>query len=402
MTSPFAPASWTLALSLAAAIAAQTPLATDPATLAAALNRCGSTIAASCRKPDANFCCSPASLSLGLLTLLAGARGETANELRKVVCPAGWDDERTSKAAALLLARLHGAKGIEIQMANRVWPRAGKPLSQPFVDRTRRDFGAEIQALDFVGDVDAARRAINDQIAKATKGRIQGVVPPNALTRDTRLVLSNAVWFDGKWRLPFDKKETGLGDFHLQSGAAVRVPLMTQHAVFAYAHGGGATVLRLLYRDTSFGLDVALPDLGATLTQASAALMTPTAEPLSQLREVALLVTMPSFQVECGFSWLDALPPMGLRHLGSDDADFTGICGDGGLSLSDGLHRAMIGVGEDGTVAAATDVMAGAVGVEAAPPRTLRADRPFAFALRDLETGLVLFAGHVVDPRADH
>ena len=66
------------------------------------------------------------------------------------------------------------------------------------------------------------------------------------------------------------------------------------------------------------------------------------------------------------------------------------------------IHRTFIEVEEEHTeAAAATGALAPTA--EARPaklePAVFRADHPFAFAVRDLRSGLVLFRGRVMDPR---
>ena len=90
-----------------------------------------------------------------------------------------------------------------------------------------------------------------------------------------------------------------------------------------------------------------------------------------------------------------------MRIATANQADFSGIDGGAGkLYIGEVLHRTFLDVAEKGTEAAAATAVVMKAGSAMRPAASFVADRPFAFALRDLTTGLVLFAGRLCDPRA--
>jgi serpin B len=99
----------------------------------------------------------------------------------------------------------------------------------------------------------------------------------------------------------------------------------------------------------------------------------------------------------------DDLAGMGMPVAFTDQADFTGMYDSTNLpplAISHIAHKAFIAVDEKGTeAAAATDIimipMAGHQNTV-----ILRIDHPFIFAIRDRQTGSLLFIGRVLDPRA--
>jgi serpin B len=379
----------------------QEPAVDDACVLAATINRFAAAFADQLATADANLCVAPASVSLGLLMLLPGARGETAAELQRRLCPANWDAERTAKAAGLLLQRLRRSKKVDIAVANDLWLQTGTQLQPRFAAALQRDFGAGPRAIDFAGDPGAARTAINDQVAGATHDRIKDLVPADALTARTRLVTTNALWVLAKWRFPFDADDTYRADFRLPSGDKVRVPMMHQQWLFGYAESDGVQVLRLLCEDPDFALDVALPGPKATLMAALGVLCSPQRDQAS-LPATRVQIGLPGFRVESACDCLPVLRRLGIERAITDKADFSGIDGKAGLCVTAAAHKALLLVDEKGTEAAAATDFAGSVGTaEAAalPPVPFVADHPFAFALRDLKTGLLLFVGQVVDPR---
>jgi serpin B len=92
--------------------------------------------------------------------------------------------------------------------------------------------------------------------------------------------------------------------------------------------------------------------------------------------------------------------PLAFDH---QRADFTGIASPPDptdrLVISDVFHKGFVRVDEKGTeAAAATAVVMSRAGGMGAPPRRVRADRPFLFLIRDNASGLIVFMGRVSDP----
>lgn len=80
-------------------------------------------------------------------------------------------------------------------------------------------------------------------------------------------------------------------------------------------------------------------------------------------------------------------------------ADFSRILASRDLFISDVLHKTFVQVDEEGTEAAAVTVVE--VGTTSIEPGTLfvmRVDRPFIFALRERQSGTILFLGKILKP----
>jgi serpin B len=377
------------------------PAENDARILATALDRFGAELAARMGK-DGNLCLSPASVGLCLLMMLPGARGATADELHKLLCPDGWDDKRTLLAARTLMVHLHGSRTIEMSLVNDLWPQTGHPLVPEFLAATRAAFDSVVRPQDFRKDPMAARKIINDYVARATKQRITDLLPPDLVGPETRLVLTNAIYLKADWLGKFDGDETREGAFQLADGNQVQVPFMHRRGQYAIADVAGLQVLRMPYVDQEFAFEVALPAKGATLASAEAALRPEGIGAWAALLKAqAVDVTLPSFRVENRFRLVEALRALGLvKATTPDEADFSGIDGGAGnLFIGEAVHKTFLDVAEKGTeAAAATAVVMKSVSMPE-PAVRFTADQPFAFALRDLRTGLVLFAGRVADPR---
>ena len=111
-------------------------------------------------------------------------------------------------------------------------------------------------------------------------------------------------------------------------------------------------------------------------------------------------LALPKYRLSTALSLAKVLARLGMPTAFSDLADFSGMTAEEKLVLRDVVHQADIAVDEQGTTAAAaTAVIAGITAVPA-DLKTVRADHPFLYVLRDRPTGAVLFAGAVTDPSA--
>jgi len=177
---------------------------------------------------------------------------------------------------------------------------------------------------------------------------------------------------------------------------------MNRTGRLAYGESDVAQVAELPYGGGGMSMVVVLPRAHDGLAALETAL---TAERLDEwisvLRERRVALSFPRFRVERGFSLKDALSSLGMR-LAFDDADFSGMAPEGGVFISDVLHKAFVDVDESGTEAAAATavIMGRSMMEEPETPVTFRADHPFLFLIRDRTTGSILFIGRVADPTA--
>lgn len=171
---------------------------------------------------------SPYSISTALAMTYAGARGDTATEMAKTLhftLPA--DQFNAAYGAALKqLTSAAPDHGYQFRIANRLWGQQGFPFLEPFLKITGDDYGAELAQLDFVHQAEPARATINAWVEKQTNDKIKDLIPAGALDANSRLVLTNAIYFKGDWQTPFDKQETQKTPFHLTADKTADVDMM--------------------------------------------------------------------------------------------------------------------------------------------------------------------------------
>ena len=359
------------------------------------------------REEDINLLYSPYSISLALAMTYAGARGETAqqmtNTLHFILSPDRLHPAFNS-VDIKLSQRGKGAKGkdgegFQLNIVNAIWGQEGYKFIDEFLDVLAENYGAGLRPLDFVNSPEESRVTINDWVSDQTEGRIEDLIPQGLIGAFTRLVLTNAIYFNAAWQHPFGEDVTDDGTFYLLNGGEVTVPMMRQMETFGYAEGDGYQAVEMPYDGGEVSMVILLPEtgqFGAFEGWLDASYIDTVTKDL-EYRQVAL--TMPKFEFESAFSLANTLAAMGMPAAFSATADFSGMIGSRDLAISEVLHKAFVSVDEAGTeAAAATAVVMETTVAEPPEPVKVTIDRPFVFLIRDIETGVIIFVGRVVNP----
>jgi serpin B len=356
------------------------------------------------RKRDGNVFYSPYSISGALAMTSAGARGATLEQMSRTLrFPTPGDRLHEAFAGVSRDVAAGGKSGTELFIANALWTQSGLSIRPEFRSTVTQTYGAGLTPLDFVRTPEKARLAINDWAERETRDRIKNLVPEGVITPDTRVVLTNAIYFKGAWKRPFDPKATQPDTFTLATGQRLGdVPFMIQRAAFRSAETNGLQVLDLPYGSGEQSMIVFLParadglaELEKTLTAARVT------ELMSQMTDGDVIVGLPRFKVTAEFRLKEALRGLGMTlPFDFGRADFSGITRLPRLVLDEVVHKAYVEVNEKGTEAAAATA-AVVVAASARRERVFRADRPFFFLIRDNATGSILFAGRLMDPRGN-
>ncbi|WP_438008885.1 serpin family protein [Sorangium sp. So ce321] len=350
-----------------------------------------------------NLFYSPYSMSSALAMTYAGARGATETEMAgalRFTLPQERLHPAFNALDLALARRGEGAEGkdgegFRLKVANALWGQVGSSFAPSFLDVLAESYGAGLRVVDFAQAPDEARGIINGWVAERTEDRIKDILPEGAIRPATRLVLTNAVYFNAAWQFPFGEEDTAPGDFTLLDGTAVSVPMMNGSAQVGYGEGDGYEALELPYDGGELSMVLVLPAEGGEL---EAGLDRERLEGvIGSLGTRSVTMTLPKFKFESTLDLVPQLAELGMPIAFTGLADFSGIDGQGGLFISDVLHKAFVSVDEAGTEAAAATAVV--IGETSAPePATIRFDRPFLFFIRDIETGAVLFVGRVMNP----
>ena len=253
------------------------------------------------------------------------------------------------------------------------------------------------------------------------------LVGPGMLDEGSRLILTNAIYFLGKWEHEFNVQRTAQAPFFVSSQQSIAMPMMKQTNSFYYGEFDDLQVLEMPYRShavewriendcddrfmtaveipgggSDFSMCILLPRPHVRLADLETRLSTHVLQQWLTLQACDVQVTIPRFRKELGLEMTDRLKHLGItRAFSQAEADFSRITTDpAGLFIASVVHKAFIEVNEKGTeAAAATAIMLfGGRAVEPEPPKEFRADRPFLFLIRDRQTKLIHFLGRVTCP----
>jgi serpin B len=249
--------------------------------------------------------------------------------------------------------------------------------------------------LDFIKSPEDSRVTINNWVSDQTNSRIKDLIPQGTIDIYTRLVLTNAIYFDAAWKYPFAKEETRNGTFNLLDGSKITIPMMSHRAGFGYAKGNGYQAVELPYDGNEISMVIVLPDAGQFTAFENSMDFAKVSAIISNLKNGDVSLTMPKFRFESSFSLRGSLAALGMPIAFSEQADFSGINGQRDLLIKDVVHKAFVAVDEAGTeAAAASGVIIGIVSIGT----TVTVDQPFIFLIRDIQTGAILFIGRVLNP----
>ena len=351
------------------------------------------------RERGGNVFYSPYSVSTALAMTLAGARGTTADQIvRTLHFP--LPSARLHPVVGALMKEVNGdpdkRPDYELFTANALWGQKGSNFLDAFIAINRNHYEAGLHEVDFANATEDARTTINRWVEEQTHDKIAELLPKGILDEMTRLVLTNAVYFNGAWEQPFDPRQTRAGEFHVSDTTTVTVPLMHHDSEFKQMRNGDVIGLDLPYKGRALSMIVLLPQEKTPLFELEKKLTPDNLEAwIEAMKPGRVMVTLPTFTIESQFSLKSTLSKLGMPLAFSRQADLSGITGRKDLHITEAVHKAFVDVNELGTEAAA----ATGVGFRMTmlPPR-FTANRPFVFLIRDNRNGTVLFVGRVENP----
>ena len=377
---------------------------TDQADLAAVVkgnNAFAFDLYSSIAKEKGNLFLSPYSISSALAMTNAGARGETANQMEKTL---HFDlaAMKLNPGFSELMKKFNASgKSYQLSVANALWEQQGTEFCPEFVELTKKYYDAGLMKVDYINQTEQARLTINNWVEDKTNHKIIELIKPGILNPLTRLVLTNAIYFKGRWELQFKAEQTKQAPFDVSANVKPNVPLMYQLGKFKYAKTDQLQILELPYSGGEIAMDILLPNPKSDLIKLESNLQSANfGSWLAKMSMQKVEVTLPRFKLEKDLSLGNQLQNLGMRDAFDENAaDFSGMSKTF-LYISKVLHKAFVEVNEEGTeAAAATAVIMDTKSVDIDEPVIFRADHPFFFVIRDIDSGSILFMGRMADPK---
>jgi serpin B len=360
-------------------------------------------------KDKGNLFFSPSSIDTALAMTCAGAAGDTAKQMAKMLHFSLSADKLHLAYADLLTnltsptlrdeesAKKHPLPAYQLLIANALWGQKNYGLKMDF---TQLAYGGGLNYVNFA-QTDEARETINDWVAQQTKDKIKDLIPEGALNSDTRMVLTNAIYFKSKWAEKFPKDATKKATFRLTNDNVIDdVPMMHVEKHFDCMENDAIQMLDLPYVQNVLSMIVFLPkkvdgigDIQKNLTAANIDKW------IGQKKSVLVQVTLPKFTCSQEFMLADALKGMGMTDaFDADKANFSKMTDKEKLFISKVIHKSFVAVDEEGTKAAAATAVEAEALDEPETPKVFKADHPFVFVIRHNATGEILFMGRLMYP----
>jgi serpin B len=394
---------WICALLIITLVGCQTvvePAKADPIDLVRGNNTFAVDLYRQLSHTEGNLFLSPYSIYTALAMTSAGARGQTEQQMMNQLHFPPRQELLQSMAQIIRSMKERGAKKeYQLNSANALWGAKDSPFKADFLRVAKEYYGADLTNLDFARDPEGCRQAINRWAEKETNDKIRDLITSGILSSETRLVLTNAIYFKADWVSRFDKSLTSVEDFRVLSNQTTKVHMMNGTRHYAYLETDTFQALQMPYAGNDLALVALLPkkdDLAGLDEKLSTELIDST---IAKLAEQDVEVKFPKFKSTSQFELVPALKSLGLTLPFGPDADFSGMSAKP-LLLTKVIHKAFVDINEEGTeAAAATAVIATRGGPPETPhPPVFRADHPFIYMIRDLRTGTILFMGRLSDP----
>jgi serpin B len=346
---------------------------------------------------NGNLALSPVSISLALCMARAGAAGPTKDEITAALGMSGLDDEAITAACRSLMWRANTG-GMEA--ADALWLLDGYPYKDDYIKTCTEQYMADVKPLVIPG----AKDAVNAWAKDKTHGRIDSILPEEP-DKQTRMIITNALYYLGDWELPFAAGDTYDDEF-AAPGGRVTVPFMhsSDWSVPYYSNDDFSMIsLRFKAKDGEgrYAMAFLLPAEGSSVGALLASLDGPAFKAaLNSASDQTVSIRLPKFEFSYFAPLADTLKAMGMELAFSGTAaDFSGMTDAEQLYISSVLHKCYVRVDELGAEAAAvTSVEMAAASMPVPPPLVFDADRPFLFAICSQEDGAIAFIGAVNDP----
>ena len=353
------------------------------------------------KSEEGNIFFSPFSISTAMAMVYEGAEGKTAKEIKSVFGFPKYDNSRRNQYSNLLSEINKKDKEYALNTANALWAEQDFQFLDEYITTVEEYYGGKTTNLDFKNEWEASRLIINNWVEDKTNDKIKDLLPEDVIDADTRLVLTNAIYFKAKWLIQFDTDKTSDENFRVNPDKSIKVPMMQRtdrKSIFNYTQNEDLQILEMPYAGEDLSMLILLPlddDIEALENSFTIEKLT---EWKKSLRRRKVNIYIPKFKFETKYFMKNTLSDLGMPTAFTNSADFSGMTGTKDLAISKVIHQAFIEVNEEGTEAAATTGVTMMALSKKPPTPIFKADHPFIFIIQQKETGNILFMGRVNNP----
>ncbi|KAF8098477.1 hypothetical protein N665_0266s0045 [Sinapis alba] len=323
-----------------------------------------------------NFVFSPISINLLLCLFAAGSSCVSKQQILSFLMSPSSDHLNAVLAKTVSVVHANGSErsDLRLSMATGVWIDQSLSIKPSFKEVLENSFKGNCSHVDFFNK-DICENSHSLMVNLKSDSFTDSI----EAIRYSKLLLANAVYFKGAWRVKFDPKLTENNDFHLLDGTSVKVPFMTNDKMQYLKGYDGFQVLAIPYvedlqRSEPGFFDNHLPRYHVSVDA----------------------FRIPKFKFSFDFKASDILMDMGLTSPFTHGGGLTEMVDSSTsgekLHVSSIIHKAFIEVDEAAAVCYSTqDILL-------LENPVFVADHPFLFTVREDKSGVILFMGQVLDP----
>jgi serpin B len=233
---------------------------------------------------------------------LVGAKGETANELKAALSLDQYSDSQIHVLQGELIASLNNlGSDVVLDTANKVFSNRGFEIKNDFSHVLKKHFASDAQQLDFSKSSESSK-AINDWVLKQTRDKIEDLIPEGTIDEMTKLILVNAIYFNGNWLEQFDEYGTSKSEFKQADGTVKEVDMMRKMSKQFYFKKSSelkADICEFPYVGRSVAMTIILPNEGVNISEVEKKLTAKNlSEALESLPNSKVNAAVPKFKME--------------------------------------------------------------------------------------------------------
>lgn len=354
---------------------------------------------------NGNIFISPYSISTALTMTYGGAKGETKDQMRRALFLLE-NDQLVHNSFQYLLQNMNdldnSEKNLVLKTANAIWVESDFKIKEDYKKLVKTKYLSVINGMDFTNKQEKCRIKINNWASENTENKITDLIPKGLISSQTKLVLTNAIYFLADWQNQFKKRYTKEENFYLSNDEKIKTKMMHQTEHFKYTENQKIQIIELPYENDRLSMIVFLPRSNNSNSTDSLLTLDSFNKNIQDLRSEKIRLYLPKFKFTYFSSLNNVLQEMGMKDAFTNKANFSGINKNErkALMISNVLHKAYIDVTERGTeAAAATAVTMKLTSVRPTDkPIIFRADHPFIFMIYDNKTKQILFVGKLNNP----
>lgn len=348
-----------------------------------------------------NIIFSPSSISSAFAMTYAGARNNTFNEISEVFYFEKNLEVFNSDYYNLINIKSN-SKNVSLNNANSIWFEKTFKLNSEYLSTNKQYYNSSSNFVDFKNNSEKSRLQINLWVEKNTNGKIKDLLSSSSIDNSTKLVLVNALYFKGDWKTKFKKENNTTGDFQVSKRSKLNTTFMNSKITSWYYEDKYAQVIEIPYSDRNTSLMIIVPKSFRRIKKLKKKFNYEYYQTyISNKQKKSINLSMPKFKVLSEYNLVDNLRTMGIKDAFTGNADFSGICSNEHLFISDAIHKAIIEIDENGTeAAAATAVVMRKTSILLESVK-VTIDKPFIYILRNNESNLIYFMGQINNPKTN-